>query len=78
MSAACGTYAGAQRHYRSGEDICDECRIARNEYQRKHRKTNPNDRERNKARARALWRLAAMHHDDFERLYVDEYRKAAS
>lgn len=71
-----GTYAGAQAHRRDSEKPCRPCLDASNAYMREHRKTSPTDRQRSLARTRALWRLAAMHHDDYERLYVEEFRAA--
>lgn len=67
-----GTPRGRKAHKRDGEKPCEPCRIAYNAYMREHRKGNPKDRKRTNARARALWKLAALHHDDYQRLYVVE------
>lgn len=38
--ANCGTYGGYQTHRRIGEDPCDPCTKARNEYMRDYRRRN--------------------------------------
>lgn len=73
--ADCGTYAGAQAHRRSGEKPCDECREARNAYMRERRKkpgVSAAEKRDNAARSRAVWRLAALHSDEFQNLYREE------
>lgn len=70
-----GTYAGALAHRSEGSDQCEPCRIARNAYMRAFR-ADPEQKavesRRQKARERALWRLAALHRDEFHRLYLEE------
>jgi hypothetical protein len=62
-------------HYREKSPYCDTCRAFRTAYTRKRRE-NPDRKSRdnrsNAARSRALWRLAALHPEDFERLYLEE------
>ena len=41
MSSKCGTTAGYKRHLREEEDVCPDCREARNEYVRDYRAKNP-------------------------------------
>jgi hypothetical protein len=36
--APCGTYAGLQRHIRTGEEPCTPCKLARNSYMRDWRR----------------------------------------
>lgn len=71
-----GTYAGAQRHKRRGEECCDLCRKAYAAYMRRYRKDNPanyaSERKVQNARGRALARLARAHADEFARLYDEE------
>lgn len=66
-----GTYAGYQRKCR-----CEPCTAANASYLRKLRATNPKvyarDKKRNAARNRALWRLAELHPDEYQKLYLDE------
>lgn len=71
-----GTYSGAQRHRKEGETPCDPCKAAAAEYQRAWRQSAPHDRVRTSARTKALWRLAALHHDEYMALYAEEARLA--
>lgn len=71
-----GTYAGSQRHRLDGEAPCEPCRQAGAEYMREWRKEAKHDKARHNARARALWRLAKEYPGEYERLYIDEVRKA--
>lgn len=38
MSERCGTYGGVNDHVRSGETVCDDCRIAAATYQTQRRR----------------------------------------
>lgn len=73
-----GTYAGYQRHRLDGESACTPCRDANRAYMRDFRARRPDvaERERagSRASSRALWRLADMHRDEYDRLYADELR----
>lgn len=72
-----GTVAGALAHRRIGEKPCEPCREAHATYMRAYR-TRPaaqkSTRLGNRARSRALWRLAALHPDEYRRIYADELR----
>lgn len=72
-----GTYSGYQRHIKAGETPCRPCKTANRDYNRAYR-TNPAVRERQRAgeraRHRALWRLADAHRAEYDRLYSDELR----
>ena len=74
-----GTIAGASAHRREKSPLCDSCREVARNYMREFRATHPDLRKRerrtNKARSRALWRLADLHPDDFQRLVLDELRR---
>jgi hypothetical protein len=70
-----GTRAGCIAHRKDGERPCDPCRIADNAYMRAFRsdpKVKATEYRRNAARERVLWRLAALHRDEFQRLYLIE------
>jgi hypothetical protein len=70
-----GTRAGAVAHRKDGEKPCAPCRQGEAAYMRELRKRpdiRENEHRKNNARARALWRLAALHRDEFERLYLIE------
>lgn len=70
-----GTRAGAQAHRKDGEFPCDPCREAWNSYHRALRadpEFRATEARKSAARSRALWRLAALHRDEFERLYLIE------
>lgn len=73
-----GTCAGYQQHRRDGEVACAPCRDASRDYMRMVRSERKDvaDRERasTRARSRALWRLASLYRDEYDRLYVDELR----
>lgn len=70
-----GTSAGYHTHRRELSTPCTACRAAYNAYMRTYRSTRDVkarvQRETN-ARGRALWRLAALHRDEFQRLYLIE------
>lgn len=71
-----GTYAGHQAHRKEGKQPCKPCREAYSAYMREYRaNVNPNWRDQNRARSRAVWQLVARHRDEFDRLYVDELRR---
>lgn len=74
----CGTGGGYQKHRRNGEEACNACKAAQAEYMRQLRQSRPkvydNEKRRNAARGRALWRLAEEHEDRFRELYLEEVR----
>lgn len=74
-----GEYRGYSRHVREGSTICQPCLDARNEYMRNLRRSNMDSRERNRlgnrARSKALWRLADAYPDEFREILSEEYRK---
>lgn len=76
-----GTYARYQQHNRQGETPCDACREAAAQYARDYRaRAMPgavNEKANNRARHRALWRLAQMYPADFNRLVFEEQEKEA-
>lgn len=71
-----GTYAGYNQHIRDKERPCPGCRAAATDYQNKRRKSNPDayaqEKFMNLIRSRALWRLAQIHHEEFQRLIDEE------
>ncbi len=73
-----GTYAGYQRHRIDREVACETCRDANRAYMADFRARRPDVAERGRggrrAASRALWRLADMHRDEYDRLYADELR----
>ena len=74
----CGTYAGWNLHAKRGESPCDDCRAAQSAYARRRRAANPDTYERekirDKARERALWKLAQKYPKPFQRLYEAELK----
>ncbi len=72
----CGTTGAYQRHIRSGEETCPECREASAEYHRQRFANSPKLKERQRkvvaARTRATKRLTHMHPVDFRALYNEE------
>ena len=70
-----GTYGGYQACRPAGV-VCDPCRRACAEYQRRYRKANPDKqaaaRRLSNARVRALGRLAKMYPVEFRKLYDEE------
>lgn len=74
-----GTYNGYQVHLQQKVPACDACLTANREYHRQHRATHParviRERRLHKAQTRALWQLAERHHDEFQTLWVAEFRK---
>jgi hypothetical protein len=80
----CGTYGGLQRHHREGTEVCAACRIAAAVYMVQYRASHPEKRaaayQQQKARYRALARLAEAHPTEFsgyleqERGKLDEQR----
>jgi len=77
-TSGCGTYAAFQRHRRSGETPCIECRRAYNAYMRAYRK-DPAVMARHeamiKAREMAHQALAYLHPDEYQRLRDDALRQ---
>jgi len=71
-----GTRAGFQTHYRRGDTPCDECRQADRDYQALHRKRSQKYRIRNRARSRALQRLARRYPVEFRSLLIEELKAA--
>lgn len=73
-----GTGAGYQRHRKDGEEACAPCREAVRAAAAKRRRENPasysRERAGMRASSRALWRLADLHRDEYDRLYADELR----
>ncbi len=76
--AACGTYAGSQRHLREGTPMCRPCQDARAAYRVEYRAQHPDvrarERRNNLARARALTRLAQRYPQEYEALRLEELR----
>jgi hypothetical protein len=80
VSLACGdrcrTDAGAQRHAKASEPLCEACRLARNEYRRFQRQWNPETRSKNRATTRASYaahkRLREAHPAEYEQYYQEE------
>lgn len=76
MSTQCGTYAGYQKHRKTGQVPCRPCRDANAAYMRKLRanseRTYRNTREDNAARQRAHTRLARLYPTLFDALYTEE------
>lgn len=73
-----GTYAGYQRHKKTGVPICVECREANRLYHAAYRSQTADYRAReklmNRARNRAVGRLAALHPGQFDALIAQELR----
>lgn len=77
MLTACGdrtgTYAGARRHQNAGQELCESCRQARNDYRAKRYAENPVSRDakavRTQAHVRATARLRDLHPAEFQALY---------
>ncbi|MCP2339215.1 hypothetical protein [Actinomadura rupiterrae] len=67
MSAPCGTTSGYQRHIRHGERPCDACRKVNSAH------TYARHGEAQRARTRALTRLAHAHPDAFAALEIREF-----
>lgn len=74
----CGSYGGAQRHRRNGEELCPACDAAEKAYRADYRATRITPlqmaayRKRMRARGRALTRLARLHPAQFQELYRRE------
>lgn len=72
---ACGTYAGYQKHLRSQETPCDDCKAA-NAAMSRERRRDPREMylhdKRKRARLRALSRLAKAYPEEYRRLYSEE------
>lgn len=72
-AAACGTYAGYQRHRARGEPTCVECKAANASYVRARRATpqgRQSARDAVSAQGRALRALASRHPSEYRQLYV--------
>lgn len=70
-----GTPAGYRAHRKEGKRACRPCLNAQSAYMQSRRATpafRKRERQRNAAAARAVWRLADLHRDEYERLYVEE------
>lgn len=65
-----GTRGGYYAHRRVGDEPCDECRAAINEYVREYRAKNglTRNREREKIRRQALAALRDRHRKEYDRL----------
>lgn len=76
-AAACGTYAGYQRHRARGEPTCVECKAANASYVRARRAT-PRGRQAARdavsAQGRALRALASRHPNEYQLLYAEALR----
>jgi hypothetical protein len=72
----CGTYAGYNAHMYYGEPTCVSCRRAASDYQRNRRKAtgNVNGARYNRARQKALTKLARRYETEFQKLLVVELR----
>lgn len=78
----CGTPAGYQAHRKERrEDACDDCKRAQAEYTAALRRANPElyaqSQSIQRARDRALRRLARQHPAEFDELYREELLKKA-
>ena len=69
MSAPCGTRNGYLRHRRAGQPSCEPCLDGQRAYQRAR---GPERRAYNRARSRALQRLAELHLVDYHVLLMQE------
>ena len=69
-ASKCGTYAGYNQHMYYGEPTCAACRKAATDYQRDRRKANGNaaGAKYNKARGKALTKLAYLHENEYRQL----------
>lgn len=74
--APCGTYGGYQRHLKSGEATCSDCREAARLYRVERRRTHPEEREKDMAGLRAIRRatnrLVDLHRDEWRALVAEE------
>jgi hypothetical protein len=74
--AKCGTTSGYARHLRLGEDACAPCLASRAQVTRDRYATDPEFRDRVRARAaaqrRALQRLSHLYPADYAALYAEE------
>lgn len=71
----CGTVAAYQRHLARGETPCPACARERREYARQ-RPRSAYVRRTDRARQRALKRLAQMFPAQFDELFAEERRMA--
>lgn len=71
----CGEYAGYAAHYRNGEEPCEPCRLARNDYVASTRDIGQ-QMARENARNRALSQLAQRYPDEYRELFEAEYPNA--
>ena len=73
----CGTYQGYQKHKRLGEEVCEPCRLARNEYMNAIRR-KPEYRKRirkyQRDRGRALSKLAEMFPVEYQKILSEVSR----
>lgn len=72
-----GTRAGYQQCRKNVAGACGPCKEAMRDYQRawRGRTDREPERRRTRVRQRVLWRLVALHRDDYDRLYSEEIRK---
>lgn len=68
MTPRCGTLSGYQAHRRRDEDACRPCKAAQADYQRTY----------NRARSRALTRLAHVFPIEFQALLLEEQQREAA
>ena len=73
----CGTYAGYNAHMYYDEPTCVACRKAASDYQRNRRRANGNvnGARYNKARQKALTKLARRYEADFQKLLRAELQQ---
>lgn len=67
-----GTKAGYETHKREGRRPCRACKVAHNAYIRQYRSRTTEWRYQQKARRRALNKLARLYRSEFRRLYEAE------
>lgn len=72
-TAQCGTNAGYQRHHNAGEDACQPCKTAHTAYT----KSRPGRGTYQRARQRALGRLARRRTGEYAALLAEEIAKEA-
>jgi hypothetical protein len=74
----CGSYTGFNRHKKAGEEACEPCRLARNEYHRTYRSRPEVKAKRlaaKSARERALTRLGREYPHRLRQLLWEETRR---
>lgn len=69
-----GTPGGYQVHWNRGQEPCDKCRKARNEYQKQQRAGSPSSTDTQRKRNAAAWRARKLLSDLHRREYLLLYR----